>query len=133
MLRGKRLILLVYPVLAILSVLIFLLIKNNGNYVISNKFNVSYRPNVYGVSVYEIKSSNTMKCNLTTIMKIVEAMLDNHFEIVQDFSNEYLLDIVLSNGVEEHRILYNRRTNDYLNMSSPFLKNYIPVTYINNE
>jgi hypothetical protein len=53
-----------------------------------------------------------------------------YFYIDKDYSQGNLLDIVLSNGEEEYRILYNRRTRDYMTMSNPFLKNYVPQTYI---
>lgn len=96
-----------------------------------NKFLVTYLPNVIGVSVYETLTPNTMKSNLTTVNTIIGNMIEEgYFYIKQDYSKGNLLDIVLSNGKEDYRILYNRRTRDYVCLSNPFLKNYIPMTYI---
>lgn len=96
-----------------------------------DRFVVTYVPNITGVCIYEPMTSNTMKCNLTTVSTIIHNMMaEDYFYIKSDNSEGHLLDILLSNDVEEYRIVYNRRTRDYICFSNPFLKNYVPATYI---
>lgn len=96
-----------------------------------DEFITSYMPNTMGVAVYEVVSPNRMKCNLTTVNFIIGNMItEGFYYIVQEYSTDTLLDIVLSNGEESHRILYNRKTRDFLSVAKPFSKSYIPQTYI---
>lgn len=128
--RSKVLYIL-YGLVALLSVVTYFNITRSFDLKSENKFLVTYLPNATGVSVYEITSPNTMKSNLTTVNNIIGNMIsEGYFQIQRDYSKDNLLDIVLSNGEEEYRILYNRRTRDFLCLSNPFLKNYIPMTYI---
>lgn len=120
-----------YSLLGVFTVIVLLLMHRASDLEVVDKFSVSYSPNTTGVAVYEMKSTNTMKCNLTAVNTIVENMiLEDFFYIESDKSEDYLLDIVLSNGEEQYRLLYNRRTRDFMCLSNPFLKNYIPMTYI---
>ena len=130
MLRSK-LICAVYIILGIAAGLTFLYSNRSFSLVTDDRFTVSYMPNVSGVCVYEPKTQNTMKCNLTTVNTIISNMIsEDFFYISSDMSEGHILDILLSNGEEEYRILYNRRTRDYMCLSNPFLKNYVPTTYI---
>lgn len=120
-----------YFIVALFAIFTFMRVNDIFTLNTIDSYNVTYMPNVTGVSVYEITSSNTMKCNLTTINTIIFNMIDeDYFFIEQDFSNERMMDVVLSNGTEKYRILYNRSTRDYMCVSVPFLKNYVPTTYI---
>lgn len=128
--RGK-LITCAYLGIALLSIVTFMYIGTLFELKTTNKFVVSYYPNNTGISVYEPILSNTMKCNLTTVNTIIGNMISkDFFYIVNDFSEGNLLDIMLTNGEDEYRIMYNRRTRDFMTMSNPFLKNYVPMTYI---
>lgn len=120
-----------YAFVALLSILTYFNITRSLDLKSENKFLVTYLPNSTGVSVYQTLTPNTMKSNLTTVNNIIGNMIEEgFFYIQQDYSKDNLLDIVLSNGEEEYRILYNRRTRDFMCLSNPFLKNYIPMTYI---
>lgn len=122
-----------YVVIAIAGVLSLLNVYDSSSLKLSNEYRVSYLPNVSGVCIYTPLSKNTMKCNLTTVSVIIKRMIEkDYFVIEKDYSDEDILDVLLSNGEEKYRILYNRETGDYLCMSKPFLKNYVPATYIND-
>lgn len=128
--RGKFLSI-IYSIVAILSVITVYRVYYLNASKFDNQFVVSYMPNTIGVCVYEPEEVNTMKCNMTTVNTIISNMIqESYFYIEKDFSKDNLLDVLLSNGDEQYRILYNRRTRDFMCMSKPFLKNYIPMTYI---
>lgn len=120
-----------YIMIALFSFITYYNISNTSELKVVDRFVVTYLPNVTGVAVYEQKSQNTMKCNLTTVNIIIQNMIyKDYFYILKDYSEGNLLDIVLTNDEDTYRILYNRRTRDFMCVSNPFLKNYVPMTYI---
>ena len=100
---------------------------------ISNSTDIAYGSNVLGIAVYEPSEfPNSMKCNLTTVNKIISEMIaEGYFYVYQDLSKGSILDVCLHKDGEFYRILYNRDTMDYLCISKPYSKNYYPMTYIN--
>lgn len=130
MLRSKF-ICAIYILIGVSAGLTFLYSNRSFSLISDDRFTVSYMPNVAGVCVYEQITPNTMKCNATTVNTIISNMIsEDFFYIASDMSEGHILDILLTNGEEEYRILYNRRTRDYMCFSKPFLKNYVPTTYI---
>lgn len=129
--RTKNLII-VYSVVILLMIYTMYNVNRTFTLDVEDRFTVTYLPNVTGISVYEPgEYNNVMKCNLTTVNKIISNMIsEDYFYIVQDNSKGYIMDIVLTNDSEVYRIMYNRRTRDYMCVSKPFLKNYVPGTYI---
>lgn len=128
--RG-RVISIIYFLTTVISIFIFYNTNQVYEVETTRDFVVEYSPNMMGVAVYRPLSTNTMKCNFTTVNTIIENMIvEGFYSIHKDYSEGNLLDIILTNGNEEHRILYNRRTRDFMSLSNPFLKNYIPGTYI---
>lgn len=132
MLRSKILCI-SYLLIGMTSVLLLYNTEKSFSMEVENNFSVTYLTNVTGVSVYQKgEYNNEMKCNLTTINNIIRNMISKgYYSIVKDNSEGYILDIILEKDDEYYRILYNRRTRDYMCLSNPNLKNYIPVTYIN--
>jgi hypothetical protein len=132
MLKNK-VILSLYLIILLLYIIILFYISN-GNYLDMNiTYNniFTYNTNTKGTSIYEIKEQNSMKCNLTTVNRIIDNMITkDYFYILKDNSNEKILDVIISNDIDMYRLFYNRYTRDFLCISNPFLKNYIPMTYI---
>lgn len=128
----NRVIVVSYILVTLLSIATYFNIKSAYSLDVVYEDSVCYMPNVMGLSTYEVGGyNNVMKCNLTTVNRIISNMIsEDYYQILEDKSNGHILDIFLSNGDKEFRILYNRRTRDYTCFSNPFLENFIPATYI---
>ena len=131
MLRSK-VIAFLYFMLFVFSIFTFLLVQQTFKLNVEDEFHITYLPNCTGVSIYSLKEyNNEMSCNLTTVNTIIKNMIsEGYYEIIEDKSEDNLLDITLSGSEGIFRILYNRSTRDYLCVSSPLQNNYIPMTYI---
>lgn len=133
MLRDNFIVKYLYVFAAILSIVANIMVHKVITLDYVNDYVVSYQPNTTGISVYQPSNKNSMKCNFTTVNRIVSNMLEDSFYIQSDYSNDYVTDIILTNDEDIYRIIYNRRTRDYLCVSNPFAKNYVPATYIDER
>lgn len=99
-----------------------------------NNYKINPLPNSAGVVSYErVDTQDRLKCNLSTVSKMIYNMEKDGYEIVTDMSTENLLDMALKKDNETYRLLYNRLTRDFLCISNPLIKNYVPSTYITEE
>lgn len=121
-------------ILCLLSIGMFAYTKYGNQSTVDNNFATTYLPNVMGVCRYETtEMSNVMKCNLTTVSVMIQGMLESGFYIKRDTSTDDTMDILIENGEDTYRFLFNRRTGDFVWISNDMTKIYIPLAYIHRR
>lgn len=121
-------------ILCLLSIGMFTYTKYGNQSTVDNNFVTTYLPNVMGVCRYETtEMSNVMKCNLTTVSVMIQGMLESGFYIKRDTSTDDTMDILIENGEDTYRFLFNRRTGDFVWISNDMTKIYIPLAYIHRR
>lgn len=99
---------------------------------ITNKGNIELLEHVEGDVLYSIINDSSIKCDLTTLTRLVDKMQQDGYEIVMQKGDSKSLEIILRNDEMVHHMKYV--SNGVLtNISSPYEKSYIPFSYIYEE
>ena len=130
MLRNRVLVV-SYSILMLLSSIVCYVSYKSNSIDIDNNFVCTYMPNSVGISVFKVEDDYSIKCNLFTVNKIIENMIvEDFYSIVRDISTDEILDIVLENTEQMHRLIYYRETGKLYTYSSPKIGISFVHTYI---